>query len=123
MMTLLMSREALDGIPDFIALPQYSFERCPDDELQFAFQILVLGLKPVYSGSLDHRVNTLDLIQTREVLNTKKLSENIATNHLELMKEFISLESQLYSGAIKHGIWNRDYQSDIGSVPDAVEGS
>ena len=66
--TLLMTKDPLDGIPDFVNMPGYSFDRSAVDELHFAFEILILALKPVYSGSVDHRVNTLDLKKTKEVL-------------------------------------------------------
>lgn len=64
-LTVLLNREVLDGIPDFISLPQHIFDKCTTEELEFAFQALILAMKPLYSGSLDHRVNQIDIKKTR----------------------------------------------------------
>lgn len=38
------------------------------DELNFSFKILILGLKPVFSGSVDHRVNEIDANLVKEII-------------------------------------------------------
>ena len=64
-LTLLLTKEVLDGLPDFLNMPLQKFENCTIAELDFAFQILVASIKPVYSGSVDHRINTLDIKKTK----------------------------------------------------------
>ena len=120
--TLLLTRDQLDGIPDFLNQPQYHFDKCSVAELQFAYQILVLSLKPIYSGSLDHRVNTVDIKKMKEILKTQ-VAYNINKYDVKLMQDFVQVEQDLYSAKMKHAIWNRDYQECVGSEPDAVEGA
>jgi hypothetical protein len=58
-----MTKESLDGVPDFITQPYNYLDNRAKDELNFSFKILILSLKPIFSGSVDHRVNRIDANQ------------------------------------------------------------
>jgi hypothetical protein len=64
-LTGLRNKEILDGLPDFVTMQKTKFENCSISELDFAYQMLVASIKPTYSGSVDHRINTLDIVKTR----------------------------------------------------------
>jgi hypothetical protein len=52
-----MTDEVEDGIPDFISQPDYFFTGLSNDDLSEVVLSTVSSIKPVFTGSLDHRVN------------------------------------------------------------------
>jgi hypothetical protein len=85
--------------------------------------VLIRSSKPVFSGSVDHRVNLLDIVKTRNYLALPEEERDIDKDDLNLMNLLIDLDHQLYSGNIRHGIWNQDYRVASGSLPNSVEGA
>jgi len=54
---LLLIDEVEDGLPFYIEESREYFEALSVDLLNLAYYSLVNCLKPIYSGSVDHRIN------------------------------------------------------------------
>ena len=59
-------------------------------ELEEKFKILVRASKPVFSGSIDHRVNLLDIVKVQQQLSKKR--KDYQPEELALMLKLIELD-------------------------------
>jgi hypothetical protein len=57
MLTVLLIQEVQDGLPFYINENREYFEALSPEMFALAYQSLVNCLKPIYSGSVDHRIN------------------------------------------------------------------
>lgn len=81
-------------------------------------------MKPSYSGSLDHRINLLDLRRVAAVidLDSKQLQQyNFSKQQMKLMKELQTMEENLYNRSLLHGYWDTMF-NNTGIHPDTREG-
>jgi hypothetical protein len=78
-------------------------------------------IKPVFSGSIDHRMNLLDFAKVKKISKNDKF-EIDSKNNKDLIESYEKAEEQLYSGDMRHGIWSRMDRLQ-GSVPNAMEGA
>jgi hypothetical protein len=56
-LTVLLTAEVMDGLPDFINMPQYLMDKLRQHDLEFLLATVLKSIKPTFSGSLDHRLN------------------------------------------------------------------
>lgn len=75
-------------------------------------------MKVKYSGSVEHKVNTLDLNKVKEKLQNKSL---IGDNEMEVIEEMLALKQALDSNSLMTGLWEGGYA--LGSLPHSREGS
>lgn len=74
--TVLMVPEVQDGLPDFMTFSSHKLDTLQTEELEFMYSVIMQALRPVISGSADHRINLLDPFKVQQVLqNIKGLPE------------------------------------------------
>jgi hypothetical protein len=116
MLTVLLIKEVEDGLPFYLNESREYFEALQLDEFNKAYQALVDCLKPIYSGSVDHRINIHQFKITIPFVSNDE-DEN------KLYKDYLDLHKSMNDGRIRHGIWQRKFNVVTGSEPDAVEGA
>ena len=90
---------------------------------QAAYKILIRAVRPVYSGSLDHRINMLDAKKVLPILSLENFNQNkLSEQDLNLMIELKTMTEGLLQRSIFHGYWDC-ITDDKGSIPDSREGS
>lgn len=98
MSTLLLREEVDDNEPNYLKFSRFQLESLQVEELENAIRALVKSILPVYSGAVDHRVNYIDYIKAKLTLADDQLIAQASTDELELMRDFLKLDEQLYSG-------------------------
>jgi hypothetical protein len=61
-------------------------------ELELKFRVLIRASKPVFSGSLDHRVNLLDIVKIQKFLILPEREQESSADELMLMKKLVDLD-------------------------------
>jgi hypothetical protein len=71
-----MVPEVQDGLPDFMTFNTHKLDTLQNEELEYMYSVIMQALRPVISGSADHRVNLLDPFKVQQVFqNIKGLPE------------------------------------------------
>ena len=88
-----------------------------------AYKILVRAIRPIFSGSLDHRINMLDAKKVLPVLGLENLNlSSLTEEDLRLMMDLKTTTDILLARKLLHGYW--DCITDAkGCLPDAREGT
>ena len=92
-------------------------------QAQAAYKVLVRAMRPVYSGSLDHRINMLDAKKVLPILNLENFNHSkLSEQDLNLMVELKTMTDELLQRKLFHGFWDCA-TDDKGSIPDSREGA
>lgn len=84
--TLLLSKEVDDNDIDLLVQPESFFTKLSQRELEGCYTVLRKMLKPVFSGSVDHRINLLDAKKVKQVLKASNWTTSI--EDIRIMNEF-----------------------------------
>ena len=82
--TLLLVDETEDGLPNFIKMDQQFFCNLAVEDLFGVLQYVVQAIKPVFSGSLDHRVNMHEIRMRKP--ESQQSSKNLTHSNADLVK-------------------------------------
>lgn len=92
-------------------------------ELQKTYETLFKMIMPVYSGSVDHRVNLFDLKRVKGLLQIEN-GNQFEPDTRKILRAVVQADERLYQNRqIWQGIWCRDYTKAKGHIPSAVEGA
>lgn len=61
-------------------------------ELEHDFRILIRASKPIFSGSVDHRVNILDIVKVKKYLSLSESLRDLPGDDVHLMKKLVELD-------------------------------
>jgi hypothetical protein len=61
------------------------------DEGEFMLAILVKSIKPIFSGSVDHRINMINVVKAKKLLRDAVQTSTLSNDELSITKDAIEL--------------------------------